>query len=139
MNQVQFFEEDISFDLTDKEKVVQWITRSIDQEHYNLAEINYIFCSDEYLHGINMQYLSHDTYTDIVTFDNSDQPEEIEGDIFISIERVKDNAQQMGISFEDELHRVMIHGVLHLMGYKDKTKEQKLTMRQKEEACLSLR
>ena len=103
-----------------------------------MGDINYIFCSDNYLHQINFQYLDHDTFTDIITFDQSDK-DQIEGDIFISIDRVHENANERNISFVNELHRVMIHGILHLLGYNDKTPKEKQLMREKEDECLSLR
>ena len=103
------------------------------------ADINYVFCSDEYLWKLNSNHLSHETYTDIITFDLSDNHNEISGDIYISIDRVRDNSYTMGNTFKDELDRVMIHGILHLCGYNDSTDEEKAMMRKKEEACLSLR
>lgn len=136
---VNFFEEDISFALSHPEETAQWIDHIISKEGYELNELNFIFCSDEYLHQINIEYLDHDTYTDIITFDNSESSNEIEGDIFISVDRVDDNAKMLDTSFEDELDRVIIHGVLHLLGMKDKTEEEAMAMRKKEEACLSLR
>lgn len=138
MPSVQFFEEDVSFQLPNEELVSTWIDRIIESEGYSLQELNFIFCSDDYLHKINLDYLKHDTLTDIVTFDNSDEEKEIEGDIFISIDRVKDNAKDQSVSFDEELQRVIIHGVLHLLGYGDKTEEEKKQMREKEEGCLSL-
>ena len=103
-----------------------------------LACANFIFCSDTFLLNINREYLSHDTFTDIITFDNSDSPEQIETDIFISIDRVKENASHLNIEFEKELHRVMIHGILHLVGYKDKTQKEKEIMRARENEALEL-
>lgn len=137
MTQVNFFTEDISFQLKHKSLLRTWLVKVIGNEGYRLTSLNCIFCSDEYLLQINKEYLQHDTYTDIITFDNSSDTLQIEGDIFISIDRVKENAKNT--LFLDELHRVMIHGVLHLMGYKDKTNADKTTMREKEDACLSLR
>jgi rRNA maturation RNase YbeY len=116
-----------------------WIFETIKAEQKQLGELNYIFCSDEYLLKINKEYLNHDTLTDIITFDNSEEALTIEGDIFISIERVQENAQELKVSFEEELARVMIHGVLHLVGYKDKTLEDSQKMRAKEDHYLSLR
>ena len=107
--------------------------------NYQLGELTFIFCSDEYLHKINLEYLDHDTYTDIITFDNADEDGTIEGDIFVSVERVKENAADLKIPFEDELHRVLIHGVLHLLGHDDTTPELKAAMRKEEDKCLSLR
>jgi probable rRNA maturation factor len=104
------------------------------------GDINFIFCSDEHLLGINKQYLNHDTYTDIVTFDYSSEAQQqpVSGDIFISIDRVKENAEKFSKSFEDELHRVIIHGVLHLLGYKDKTKSAKEEMTKEEDMSLKM-
>jgi rRNA maturation RNase YbeY len=135
---IQFFQENISFKLKNATKIKQWIKSVVEKENQKLLELNFIFCDDEYLHKINVEYLQHDTYTDIITFDNSEHIGKIEGDIFISIERVKENADNLKITFEQELHRVMIHGVLHLLGYKDKTKAEKQAMRAKEDEALRL-
>ena len=107
-------------------------------QNFKLSEINYIFSSDEYLHKINLQYLDHDTYTDIITFDNSEEEKLIEGDIFVSIDRVKENARDFNSPFEQELRRVLVHGVLHLCGYFDKSVEDEKLMRMKEEFYLNL-
>lgn len=139
MNRIQFFSEDISFIPSKPNALKAWLVKIIDQAQYSLEELNYIFCSDSYLLKMNQEYLNHDTYTDIITFDNSEEEQTIEGDIFISIERIKDNAAKLMIPEQDELHRVMAHGVLHLLGYDDSTPEEKALMRKKEEACLSLR
>ncbi|MDR3696809.1 rRNA maturation RNase YbeY [Mucilaginibacter sp.] len=136
---IHFFEEDITYKLKNKTLVRQWITQTILAEGYQLKELNYIFCSDAYLLQINQQYLNHDTYTDIVTFDNSDTEKVIIGDIFISIERIRENAAKFNTSETDELHRVIIHGVLHLLGYKDKTATAKQKMTQKEDLYLNRR
>lgn len=136
---VSFHSEDIKYTLQAKTVVANWIKRSILKEGKKLKHLNFIFCSDEYLRLLNIQYLNHPTYTDIITFDSSDIEDSIEGDIFISIPRVRENAEKLNIPFEDELHRVLIHGVLHLMGYTDKTPSQKKEMRNKEDAYLSLR
>ena len=117
-------------------KLNTWIEKVAEKEGKQLGTISYIFCSDDYLLKMNIEYLNHDTLTDIITFPYNNDP--IEGDIFISIERVKDNAQDYKVNFETELHRVMIHGILHLCGYKDKTKMDALLMRQKEDESLIL-
>ncbi|WP_339813573.1 rRNA maturation RNase YbeY [uncultured Imperialibacter sp.] len=135
---ITFFSEDVSFKLSSPNKIRRWIKEVIHLEKQTLSEISYIFCSDDYLHNMNVQYLNHDTLTDIITFDNSEQEELIEGDIFISVDRVKENATQLNLPFDTELHRVMIHGILHLCGYKDKTSADNELMRKKEDACLSL-
>ncbi len=138
MSSINFFYEDTSFTLEQPEAISEWITNSIETENGTLSEINYIFCSDEFLHKINVEYLNHDYYTDIITFDNSDEEGTIEGDLYISVERVEDNASKIPTTFLQELHRVMIHGVLHLLGYNDKTATEKEVMREKENAYLSL-
>ncbi|PKQ69784.1 rRNA maturation RNase YbeY [Raineya orbicola] len=135
---IHFFVENISFKLTNALKVRRWIKEIILQENYQLGELNFIFCNDEYLHKINVEYLAHDDYTDIITFDNSDEKNLIEGDIFISVERVKENAQNLQVSFEQELQRVIIHGVLHLLGYQDKAPQEQAQMRAKEDEALKL-
>lgn len=137
--QVHFFNEDVEFKLKHKTILRNWISSIIESENQSLDEINYIFCSDDYLLDINRQYLNHDYYTDIITFDNRESAEEpILSDIFISVDRIKDNAQNLGIEFSQELYRVLIHGVLHLLGHADKTEQQQADMRKREEASLSL-
>lgn len=136
---IEFYSEDVEFSLSNPEQVADWIASIVEQHEYELANLTYIFCSDDYLHQINVEYLDHDTLTDIITFDNADEEGVIESDIFVSIDRVRDNAHTLGIPFEDELHRVLIHGVLHLLGYNDKTEEQEAQMRKQEDSCLSLR
>ena len=128
----------MSVPFIDFSKQYQAIKEEIDKSK-KLAEINIIFCSDDYLLEINQQYLNHSTLTDIVTFDHGDDSDGLSGDIFISIDRVKENAPKFNIDFETELHRVMIHGVLHLAGYSDKSERQKTVMRKREDAYLSLR
>ena len=136
---IEFISEDIEFELKNPDKVSEWITNIIEIHDYELVNITYVFCSDDYLHEINVEYLDHDTLTDIITFDNADEEGIVEGDIFISIDRVRDNAKDLKTTFEDELHRVLIHGVLHLLGFKDKTEEQEALMRKQEDSSLSLR
>jgi probable rRNA maturation factor len=138
MPEIHFFEEDISFKLTNEANIVNWLNTLIKIEGFRLEEINYIFCSDNYLHKINVDYLNHDTFTDIITFDNSEDELSIEGDVYISIDRINENNLLFQTGFEEELYRVMAHGLLHLLGYNDKTEEQRIAMRKKEEACLSL-
>ncbi|MES2376934.1 MAG: rRNA maturation RNase YbeY [Bacteroidota bacterium] len=139
MPAIHFFEEDVTYKLKSKLKVKQWIKDTIVAEGYKLQELTYIFCSDAYLLQINQQYLDHDTYTDIITFDNSEFEGEIVGDIFISIPRIKENALKFKVSEADELHRVIIHGALHLLGYKDKTPVDNKNMTQKEDHYLAKR
>lgn len=129
---IQFCTEDITFSLKDKLKHKAWLNEVAKQEGKKILELSYVFCSDDYLLQINKEYLNHDTLTDIVTFDNSEDPKKIEGDIFISIDRVKENGEKLGTS-ETELERVMVHGLLHLLGYKDKKKEDKVLMTEKED------
>ncbi|MFZ4401407.1 MAG: rRNA maturation RNase YbeY [Bacteroidales bacterium] len=139
MPRISFFTEDINFKLSQKLFLKNWISKVIQLEEKKKGEINYIFCSDSYLSKINLEYLKHDTLTDIITFDYTrDYKGHISGDLFISIDRVMENAEMLNIPFTEELHRVMIHGVLHLMGYKDKTKASRTIMRQKEDNSLSL-
>ncbi len=140
LKDIHFFTEDIVFTLKEKQKVREWIAQTIKSEGFSrVAELNFIFCSDEYLLTINKQYLDHDTYTDIVTFDSSEEETVIAGDIFISIERIRENAAKFNVVERDELHRVIIHGVLHLCGYYDKKKEDKALMTQKEDHYLKAR
>lgn len=134
---VFFFEEDIAFKPKNKGALREWIKNTVNAEGYKLKELNYIFCSDNYLIEINRQYLNHDTYTDIITFDNSETENTIIGDIFISIERIRENAAKFAVNETDELRRVIIHGALHLLGYKDKTKADKELMTQKEDFYLA--
>ena len=138
MHTVQFFYEDIDFTLENPSQIINWLTDTVTTEKHEMQCINYIFCSDEHLLNINTQFLNHDFYTDIITFDNSESHDIIEGDIFISIDRVEDNALTNQVSFANELNRVIIHGVLHLLGYNDKSKEEQKEMREKENAYLSL-
>jgi rRNA maturation RNase YbeY len=136
---IEFIAEDIEFSLIDQNKIKDWLHQIILQHGFELENLTYIFCSDEYLHQINLDYLDHDTYTDIITFNNADEAGFIESDIFISIDRVKENAEALQIRFVDELHRVMIHGVLHLIGFDDKTADLKQKMQQEEDRSLAAR
>lgn len=140
LKDISFFTEDIEFTLKDKAKIRNWIGETTKAEGFKrLGELSFVFCSDAYLLEINKQYLNHDTYTDIVTFDSSEQEDVISGDIFISIERIRENAEKFGVTERDELHRVIIHGVLHLCGYYDKKKEDKELMTYKENEYLEKR
>ncbi|WP_207429551.1 rRNA maturation RNase YbeY [Pedobacter sp. SYSU D00535] len=139
MGKINFFTEDLTLRIKDKIKLKSWIRDTINREGKSLGELNFIFCSDEYLLRINQEYLNHDTLTDIITFDNSDAVNLIVGDVFISYERVHENADRFEVNIVDELHRVIIHGTLHLLGYKDKSKDQKALMTQKEDQYLALR
>lgn len=160
---ISFNNEDIQFNLKNKTLVKTWIVKTIESKRKKTGDISFVFCSDVFLLEMNKEYLNHDTYTDIITFDYSSQdlaknnsrfstPLEvtpkranpkaiktsapISGDIFISVDRVQENADKFSKSFEDELHRVIIHGVLHLLGYKDKTKIAKAEMTKQEDLCL---
>ncbi|WP_210462577.1 rRNA maturation RNase YbeY [Rufibacter roseolus] len=135
---IEFFTEEVEFEVKNEEKVKTWLLEIISKYDFELESLNYIFCSDEYLHQMNVEYLEHDTLTDVITFDNSDFEGVIEGDVFISIDRIVDNAATFNISPEEELHRVMAHGLLHLLGFDDKTPEKKALMRAKENECLDL-
>jgi rRNA maturation RNase YbeY len=136
--QINYFTEELDYRLRGKNKLREWISAAIDKEGLETGVINYIFCSDKYLLKINEDYLQHFDFTDVITFDYSAE-DIISGDIFISIDRIKENAQQFKQKFTDELHRVMIHGVLHLMSYKDKSPSDKSEMTAKEDYYLSLR
>ncbi len=131
------FNYEIDFQLENEEKTTTWIQNCIEEEGFELGEINYIFCDDDYLHNINVEFLQHDTLTDIISFDYT-LGKLVGGDIFISIDRVKENAEEFNTSFKNELHRVIIHGILHYMKYKDKTEEEKQVMREKENTCLNI-
>lgn len=130
---IVFFNEDIDFKFQHKNLLKKWLKKVAETEGFKMKNLNYIFCSDEYLHKINVEYLEHDTYTDIITFDNSEEESDIEGDIFVSIERIKDNSQELKTVFEDEFKRVLVHGLLHLCGYGDHTDEEEIEMRNKED------
>ncbi|MCB9194780.1 MAG: rRNA maturation RNase YbeY [Flavobacteriales bacterium] len=135
---IYYHSEDIRYEVKNKLHIRKWITDTIINEGLKLGDINYIICSDEYLLKLNRSSLDHDYYTDIITFDYCENGE-VSGDLFISIDRVLDNSRIIGSDFIEELHRVMIHGVLHLCGYKDKTKKDEETMRKKEDYYLNLR
>ncbi|MBR3986106.1 MAG: rRNA maturation RNase YbeY [Bacteroidales bacterium] len=134
---IYFSSENIKFDLRGKLKVKKWITDLIKAQNKKVGDISYLFCDDAYLIEVNRTYLDHDTYTDIITFDYV-EGDTISGDILISVERVKENAQLFNTTFDQELHRVIIHGVLHLLGQGDKTEAEAAQMRKKEEAALAL-
>lgn len=126
------------FLLSDEEEVSLWIKNVVNEEEFELGDLSYVFCSDDFLHKMNLEYLDHDTLTDIITFDYR-QGKLINGEIYISTDRVEENATKYRVSFEDELHRVMIHGVLHICGYNDLTESEQKQMRSKENWALSLR
>ncbi len=134
---IRFFCEEIDFSIKNPRKTASWIKESAKKEKRIASQISYIFCSNNYLFNLNQKFLGHGTFTDIVTFDYSDG-KSVSGDIYISLEMVRDNSLKYNSTFEEELRRVMIHGVLHLSGYKDKKASEKALMRKKEEAYLSL-
>jgi len=136
-NEIMFSYENIDFQLNNEEIFSSW-TNSLIQNHKKIVgEINYVFCSDEYLFKLNVEHLNHDTFTDIITFDYS-KSAIISGDLFISIERVKENSKKYGVDFENEIKRVMSHGILHLLGFNDKSEEDSLEMRKQEENAITL-
>ena len=135
---VHFFSEDIDFKLPQKLRRKRWLMQLAAEAGFRIKELNYVFCSDEYLYQMNVDYLNHDTYTDIITFDNSEKNGELEGDIFISVDRVRENAKTLKVEEGTEFTRVLAHGLLHLMGHKDKTKEEASLMRSKEEEAIEL-
>ena len=131
------FNYETDFNLDNEEAIATWLGNVITSEKKKEGEINYIFCDDEYLHKINVEYLDHDTLTDIISFDYS-MGNELHGDIFVSIERVKDNATDFNVSFEEELKRVLVHGILHYCGYKDKGEAEEVLMRSKEDEKIAM-
>lgn len=135
---IHFFSEDIDFHLKEEAPIRNWITTIADSYNHRIEDINYVFCSDEYLLDINKTHLDHDYYTDIITFDNSEETHVLEADIFISVDRVEENSKSIGTDFSQELYRVIIHGLLHLLGFGDKTDSEKKEMREKEDSCISL-
>ena len=135
-NPIQFFIEEVDFVLSNETSVLDWIKEVIVYHKKELKLLNFIFCSDAYLHQINVEYLQHDTFTDIITFPYAEPPI-IHSDIYISIDRVKENAALFGNKFATELHRVIIHGVLHLCGFGDKSETEKKEMRRREEEALA--
>lgn len=132
---LSFHFEDVEFDLPDQQALVEWLLSIATEENKPVYELAYIFTSDEYLRQINIEHLQHDYYTDVITFPYA--PDAVHGDVFISSERVADNAQKLGVPFLQELARVMAHGLLHLAGYGDKTPEEAHTMRAKEDHYLA--
>ena len=145
-----FFTETVDFSLRNRANIRKWLTIVGKKENHKIDSLNYIFCSDKFLLKLNQQFLKHDTYTDVITFDhaeikrqkskdkNQKRSNSISGEIFISIDRVKDNAKTLGFPFKNELHRVMVHGLLHLIGYSDKTAAKQKLMRAKEDVYLKV-
>lgn len=134
---IHFFEEDIRVTLKNKLALKAWLKHVATAEGKKIGELNYVFCSDDYLLEINKHYLNHHTLTDIITFDQSENPKKVEGDIYISYERVLENGATLGTG-KQELFRVIVHGLLHLLGYKDKKAEEQKIMREKEDFYLNL-
>ena len=132
------FHSEIGFNLSNKSLYKKWIKNCVHKEKKGVGSINYIFCDDAYLLKVNQEYLNHDTYTDIISFDYSEN-DKLAGDIFVSVESVRKNAKKYKISFDNELSRVLIHGILHFIGYNDKTEKEKVEMRKQEDYYLSLR
>ncbi len=136
MPKISIVEHDVEYKALFKRRVYNWIKKVVFLHKKKIGEITIILCSDEYLLEMNKQHLQHDYYTDIITFDMSEEENTISGELYISLDRVKENGGKYKISVEKELYRVMIHGVLHLLGFKDKTKEEKEQMRSKENAMM---
>lgn len=131
------FNYETDFKFLETEDIIRWIETVVKSEGYKLGDINYVFCDDDYLHKLNTEFLDHDTLTDIISFDYS-VGKELHGDIFVSIERVRENAVDFNVDFDNELRRVMIHGILHYCGYNDKNTLDKKEMRDKENVYLKL-
>lgn len=136
MQKVQFYSLDRSPALKERTRLKLFIEALFIKEKKKLGNLSYIFCSDEHLLTINKNFLKHDFYTDVITFDLSSSKNGMEGEVYLSVDRIKDNAIQLGVSFKEELHRVIFHGALHLCGYKDKKKGDILAMRSKEDQYL---
>ena len=132
------FHSESSFEIPNADAAASWLSAIIEQEQFNEGEVSIVFCDDEFLHKLNVEFLNHDTLTDVISFDYS-VGKEIHGEIFISIERVRENAKEFNQSFDSELYRVMAHGILHYCGYKDKSPSDASVMRSKEEFYLQQR
>jgi rRNA maturation RNase YbeY len=131
------FNYETEFNIKDEDRISEWILETISNEGFKIEEVNYVFCDDKYLHKLNVEFLNHDTLTDIISFDYT-VGKILQGDIFISVERVADNAKDFNVTFDEELKRVIIHGILHYCGYKDKSEADARTMRDKENYYLNL-
>lgn len=138
MKSISFFSEGVEFSLTNPDKYILWLSEIAKNEGKEVESLTYIFCSDSYLLDINKKYLNHDYYTDIITFDNSTTANTVNSDMFISIDTVKSNAITYNETFEDELSRVIVHGLLHVLGYNDKVPTDQKLMREKENTYISL-
>lgn len=138
MQKVQFYSLDRNPALKDRTRLKFFIEKIFTRERKKLCNLSYVFCSDEHLLSVNKSFLKHDFYTDVITFDLSQSKSETGGEVYISVDRVKDNARQLGVSFKEELHRVIFHGALHLCGYNDKKKTDQQLMRKAENKYLQL-
>lgn len=136
---ISFYSENTDFELSNEAETREWLLKAVAAEKHTLQELSIIFCDDEYLQEMNQEYLEHEELTDIITFQYHEEGQEVHGDLFISIERVRENAELFKVTFEHELNRVMVHGTLHLMGYKDKTPADKSLMTEKENHYLDAR
>ncbi len=136
---ISFQGVDVDVPVMNPEVLKRWINGFVGSYGKVVGELYYLFCSDEYLYKMNVEVLRHDFYTDIITFQFNDNDAVLSGELYISIDRVKENALALGLRYEDELNRVMAHGVLHLIGFKDKTDEDAIMMRQQEDFCLKMR
>tara|TARA_R110002072_G_scaffold129589_2_gene268165 strand:+ start:63 stop:485 length:423 start_codon:yes stop_codon:yes gene_type:complete len=138
MSLVSFYSEQTNFSVSNESQITDWLISVCQKEGKTLSEVSIILCSDDYLLEVNRKHLNHDYYTDVITFDYSEETA-ISGDVFISVDRVQENAQSVGADMVDELHRIIVHGILHLLGYTDKTSSTKEEMTSKEDFYLSLR
>ena len=138
MQKIHFYFHNKKITIKERKRLKLFIKKLFIKEKKKLGQLSYIFCSDKYLLGINVEFLEHNFYTDVISFDLASPLEKIEGEVYISVDRIKDNAKLMGIKLNEELHRVIFHGALHLCGYKDKRKEEIIKMRSKEEKYLKL-
>lgn len=134
----RFYEQEVTSGLKNKRKLSAFLDNLVSKhlKKVKSTSLTYIFCSDDHLHGMNQQFLNHNTLTDIITFDLTEAPEKLVGEIYVSVDRVKDNAAKFSASYIDELHRVIFHGALHLCGFKDKKPEDQAVMRKNEDSCL---
>ncbi len=137
IERIDFQTQDIDLVIKEKNKIRLWIVNAVKNEGKKIGDITYIFCTDDYLLQMNLQYLQHNTYTDVITFDYT-EGKRVSGDIFISYDRITDNSKELGTTLENELHRVMIHGIMHLCGYVDKQTEERANMTVKENQYLAL-
>ncbi len=133
---IVFTDYEVKSKLKNRRKLKNFISYQVENKGYSIASVSYIFCSDSYLLCINRDFLGHDTYTDIITFDLSESPKQLEAEIYISVERVEENASKYEVSYQEELHRVIFHGILHLIGYADKNEKEKKEMRNQENKYL---